>query len=71
MILLLPTLDIHVLKVHLYVYRVTQLNNHFPGGYVPLLSMHKQFDQLAEMENNINLDEVDDEMFVCPDQVVC
>jgi hypothetical protein len=69
-IFLLPNLDIHVLKVPLYVFRVKQLDNHFHDEYVPLLSMHKQFDQQVEMENNINLDEVDDVKFVYPDQVV-
>jgi argonaute-like protein implicated in RNA metabolism and viral defense len=52
------------------VYRVEQQDNHFHDVYVPLQSTHKQFVQQVEMENNINLDEVDDVMFVYPDQVV-
>jgi hypothetical protein len=53
------------------VYQVKQQDNHFHDVYVPWLSMHKQFDQQVEMENNINLDEVDGVMFEYPDQVVC
>jgi hypothetical protein len=68
---LLPILDIHVQVVHLYVFLVEQQDNHFHDEYVPLLSMHIQFDQLDEMENNINLDVMDVVMFEYPDQVVC
>jgi hypothetical protein len=64
-------LDIHVPEVHLYVFQVKQQDIHFRDVCAPLLSMRKQFDQLVEMENNINLDEVDDVMFEYPDQVVC
>jgi len=70
-IFLPPIADIRVREVHLYVFLVKRPDNHFHDVYVPLLSRHKQFDQLVERENNKDPDEEDVVMFEYPDQVVC
>lgn len=62
--------DIHGLQDHPYVIQVVQRDNHFVDWSFPLLSMHKRYDQLVEMENNTDLDAMDAEMIAFPDQVV-